>query len=216
MTVIEAPAPPRALRARHVRLDDDTGIIVYEAKDPGRAVDEAIARRGPAPYGAVLWDSAIDVARLLISFDLGERRVLDVGCGCGLTTIAAALRGARVHATDIDSCVFLAVSRAALEQGVQALVTTSCFDVCSAEPLPEADDVVFADLLYEPLLAAAVARRTLEALRRGSRVIVGDPDRAGRQDFLKLVHEALRADAGDGVDVGAAAFVGNVFVLGPR
>ena len=193
----------RALRARHVRLNDDTGVIVYEAKDPGRAVDDAIAARAPAPYGAVLWDSAVDVARALLAFDLRGRQVLDLGCGCGLTVVAAALRGGRVHATDVDPEVLVAVERAAAEQGVSALVTTGSFDVCGAEPLPAADDVVIADLLYEPLLAAAVARRVLQAHARGSRVVVGDPDRAGRQAFLGLLKEA-------GVDV---AFVGNVLVL---
>ena len=202
------PAAPRALRARHVRLNDDTGVIVYEAKDPGLAVDEAIARRGPAPYGAVLWDSAVDVAKLLLTFDLRGRRVLDLGCGCGLTVIVAALRGAHVLATDVDDDVLVAVARGALEQGVAGLVSTGSFDVCGAEPLPEADDVVIADLLYEPLLAAAVARRALEAWKRGSRVVVGDPDRAGRQDFLRLV----RAQMEGAVDV-VPAFSGNVLVL---
>ncbi|MDP2340234.1 MAG: 50S ribosomal protein L11 methyltransferase [Deltaproteobacteria bacterium] len=196
----------RALRARHVRLDDDTGVIVYEAKDPGQAVDVAIAARAPAPYGAVLWDSAVDVAKLLLTWDLRGRRVLDLGCGCGLTVIAAALRGAHVHATDVDDEVLVAVNRAALEQGLAGLISTGPFNVCGGDPLPAADDVVIADLLYEPLLAAAVARRALEAFKRGSRVVVGDPDRAGRQDFIKLVQAGVQSS----VDV---AFAGNVLVL---
>ncbi len=192
----------RPLRARHVQIDQSTGVVVYEAQDPGAAVDLAIAARAPAPYGAVLWDSAIDVARLLLRWDLRGRRVVDLGCGCGLTVIAAALRGARVHATDVDEDVFPAVHRAAHDQGLDGLVSTGCFDVCGTAALPEADDVVIADLLYEPALAAAVARRSLEAWRRGSRVVVGDPERAGRKDFLQLLAGAVDVD-----------FSGNVLVL---
>jgi predicted nicotinamide N-methyase len=190
----------RALRARHVAVAD-LSVIVFEAKDPGKAVDDAIARRTAAPYGAVLWDAAIDVAKTLGSLDLRGRTVVEVGCGCGLCGIVAAMRGARVLCTDVDEEVFPAVHRGAVEQGVSDLVSTALFDVLGPQPLPAGDIVVLADVLYEPALAAAAARRTREALARGSDVLVGDPDRAGRRDFLRLLKEA-------GVD---GAFVGQVY-----
>ena len=194
----------RELRARHVAVGD-LSLLVYEAKDPGRAVDDAIARRAAAPYGAVLWDSAIDVARELAGLDLRGRRVLELGCGCGLCGVVAALRGADVVCTDVDEEVFAAVSRAAAEAGVAARVRTTRFDMVGPAPLPGGDVVVIADVLYEPLLAAAAARRTLEALARGSDVVVGDPDRAGRRDYLRLLKDA-------GIE---AAFVHNVLALQP-
>jgi len=53
-------------------------------------------------------------------------------------------------------------------------------------PLPPADIVLAADIMYEPKTGTAMAQRTVEALRRGSRVVVGDsPGRAGRPAFLK-------------------------------
>jgi predicted nicotinamide N-methyase len=195
----------RELRARHVAIDD-LSILVYEAKDPGRAVDEAIARRAAAPYGAVLWDSAVDVARALHRRDLRGKRVLELGCGCGLCGVVAALRGADVVCTDVDDEVFAAVARAAAEAGIGERVHTTHFDMVGHDPLPPADVVVIADVLYEPLLAGAAARRTLEALARGNDVVVGDPDRAGRRDFLRLLHDA-------GV---VAAFDGNVLQLDSR
>jgi predicted nicotinamide N-methyase len=195
----------RDLRARHVAVDD-LSVLVYEAKDPGRAVDDAIARRAAAPYGAVLWDSAVDVARALARRSLAGRRVLELGCGCGLCGVVAALRGAEVVCTDVDDEVFAAVARAAADAGVAGRVQTAHFDMVGAGPLPDGDVVVIADVLYEPLLAAAAARRTLEALARGSEVVVGDPERAGRHDYLRLLADA-------GID---AAFVGNVLSLPAR
>ena len=95
---------PRLLRARFVALDETPsppeGVVVYEAKDPGAAVDEAIASGEPAPYGAVLWDSAVELARRLHRADLQGRRVLELGCGCGLVGIVAARGGARVFVGD--------------------------------------------------------------------------------------------------------------------
>jgi predicted nicotinamide N-methyase len=194
----------RELRARHVGLGA-LSVVVWEAKDPGRAVDEAIARRTAAPYGAVLWDAAVDVARVLAGRNLRDRTVVELGCGCGLCGVVAAARGARVLCTDVDDEVFPAVSRAAAGLGVADRVSTAVFDLTGASPLPAADLVVVADVLYEPTLAAAAARRTCEALSRGSAVLVGDPDRAGRSDFLRFLAEA-------GVN---ARFDGNVLALEP-
>jgi predicted nicotinamide N-methyase len=53
------------------------------------------------------------------------------------------------------------------------------------EPLPPADMVVAADVLYESATCIALAHRALEAYQRGSRFIVGDsPGRPGRIPFL--------------------------------
>jgi len=53
------------------------------------------------------------------------------------------------------------------------------------EPLPSADIVVAADVLYESATGIALAHRALEAYKRGSRFIVGDsPGRPGRIPFL--------------------------------
>ncbi len=194
----------RELRRRHVTLREGRGVVVFEAKDPGKAVDDAIVQHKPAPYGAVLWDAAVDVARAFDVVDFSGKSVFEVGAGCGLCGIVAAVRGAVVVCSDVDDDVFGAVAAGAVEQGVADRVTTLRFDVCGTEPLPAADVVVIADLLYEPVLAAAVARRVIEARARGGVVVVGDPDRAGRTAFLRLVRDA-------GVDV---EFNGNVAIIG--
>lgn len=198
----------RPLRARFVALDDTVtpvaGVVIYEAKDPGRAVDDAIKAGTVAPYGAVLWDSATDVARALYATDMRGRRVLELGCGCGLVGVVCAVRGARVLCTDVDEHTLTATARAAADANV--VVDVDHFDLVGGDPLPFIDgeaptDVILADVLYEPLLAAAAARRAQQALALGARVIVGDPDRAGRRDFIKLMREA---------NVAAAIFDGDV------
>jgi hypothetical protein len=63
-------------------------------------------------------------------------------------------------------------------------------------PLPPADIVVAADIMYEPMTGRALAYRAVEALRRGSRVLVGDsPGRAGRPAFLAALQELGITDA---------------------
>ena len=140
-----------------------------------------------------MWDSATDLAKALYALDLHGHRVLELGCGCGLVGVVAALKGARVLCTDVDVHTLTATARAASDAAVD--VVTDLFDFMGAAPLPLVDgavatDVILADVLYEPMLAAAAARRTLEALAIGARVLVGDPDRAGRRDFVRLLKDA--------------------------
>ncbi len=187
----------RPLRARFVSLDDEPsppiGVVVYEAKDPGKAIDVAIAAGLPAPYGAVLWDSAAALARRFHRSAWQGRRVLELGCGCGLAGIVTAIGGATVLCTDVDPHTLHATMRGARDAGVT--VDTALFDLTSHEPLPQvaghaATDVVLSDVLYEELLAAAAARRALEALSMGARVFVGDPCRQGRHAFIRLLKDA--------------------------
>src|SRR5581483_5753574 len=52
------------------------------------------------PYWAELWPSGIALARAVAARDVRGLRVLELGCGLGLPSLAAALGGADVLATD--------------------------------------------------------------------------------------------------------------------
>lgn len=66
-------------------------------------------------------------------------------------------------------------------------ISTSLFDICDiSEPLPPADIICAADILYEKSTGVALAKRTIEALERGSRIVIGcSPGRPGRPAFLE-------------------------------
>uniref|UniRef100_A0A7S2G4P6 Calmodulin-lysine N-methyltransferase n=1 Tax=Haptolina brevifila TaxID=156173 RepID=A0A7S2G4P6_9EUKA len=61
--------------------------------------------------GNVLWSGGIGLARYLEhrygSDGLAGRRVLELGCGCGLVSLAAAALGASVTATDLPDVLSL-------------------------------------------------------------------------------------------------------------
>lgn len=177
---------------RECLVEDAPGgaLTLFVLADVDAALDDAIRAGRRAPYGGVLWDAAPCVAAVLAGFALRERRVVELGCGLGLVSLACARAGADVLATDVDDLAVTATRRAAAHAGLT--VAAARFDVCSDEPLPPADVVVAADLLYEPALATAVAWRAREALAAGACVVIGDPGRAGRATFT----EALGAAAG--------------------
>src|SRR5262245_14598570 len=62
--------------------------------------EEAFEREEFLPYWAELWPSALALARMVAARALRRARVLELGCGLGLPSLAAALAGGRVLATD--------------------------------------------------------------------------------------------------------------------
>jgi predicted nicotinamide N-methyase len=166
---------------------------VYESNDVDRDLDEAVIRGAPAPYGRVLWPSAHACASALRAVLRDHRAedgevpsVVELGCGTGLCALIAARAGAAVLATDVDEGALVAV-QAASAHFPGARLTTSVFDVLGSEPIPPGQVVVAADLLYEELLALAMARRAAEAVARGGVVIIGDPGRVFRARFDALM-----------------------------
>ena len=136
--------------------------------------------------------------------------ILELGAGTGLVSIVAAMGGAKsVIATDYEPIPLKLLTYAAQhlnptscedhehgksacsQRNLTSIVQTSYFDMCDFKtPLPNADIVVAADIMYEPKTGKAMARRTMEALKQNSRVIIGDsPGRPGRPAFLKELEQ---------------------------
>ena len=62
--------------------------------------EEAFEREEFLPYWAELWSSAVALAHDVSMRALRGKRTLELGCGLGLPSIAAARAGGRVLATD--------------------------------------------------------------------------------------------------------------------
>lgn len=103
-----------------------------------------------APYWSVLWRSGVALAHELAWLELRGLRVVELGCGLGVPSIAAALGGARVLATDGDPEGLELAARNAAENGASLHTAVVRFE--SPEELVARgpfDMVLGADLLYE-------------------------------------------------------------------
>jgi predicted nicotinamide N-methyase len=135
------------------------------------------------PYWAELWPSGLALARAVAALDLRGARVLELGAGLGLPSLAAALRGADVLATDwADDAVEL-LRRNAERNGIVLRVDAVRWD--EPEPLLREAPwslVLGADLLYE----RRNADQLLELLPRlGDDVFLADPGRPFAKGFVE-------------------------------
>ena len=103
-----------------------------------------------APYWSVLWRSGVALAFELDGVPLRGRRVVELGCGLAVPSIAAARGGAGVLATDACAEALGLAERNAEANEVR--IATSAVDWAEADELVRRapfDLVLAADVLYE-------------------------------------------------------------------
>ena len=108
-----------------------------------------------APYWSVLWRSGVALARELDGMALGGLRVVELGCGLAIPSLAAARAGADVLATDACEEALALVARNADANDVH--VETAAVDWAEPDALVSRapfDLVLAADVLYERPSAA--------------------------------------------------------------
>jgi predicted nicotinamide N-methyase len=136
-----------------------------------------------APYWSVLWRSGKALARELDGEDLRGLRVVELGCGLAIPSIAAARGGAEVIATDGDIDALGLVGRNAEANGVE--LETAAVDWADPDELVERgpfDLVLGTDILYERPSVALL----LELLPRLAPVgWIADPGRPASEAFFE-------------------------------
>jgi predicted nicotinamide N-methyase len=166
-------------RVRFVHPREPTALL----DDEDVAADQAYP-----PYWAEVWESGVELAHAVSARDWTGAEVLELGCGLGLPSLAAALRGAHVLATDrvADALAFAGANAA--ENGV-AVETAVC---AWSDPGPVLDRapwdlVLAADVLYEPKTVPVL----IDLLPQlGPAVWLADPGRPREPEFLRAVDAA--------------------------
>jgi predicted nicotinamide N-methyase len=157
--------------------------------------EEAFADEEFLPYWAELWPSALALARVVARRPLTGRRVIELGCGLGLPSLAAALAGGRVLATDWSADSVAMTARNAERNGVTLDATVFRWDAPAGPlgppwPLVLASDVLYEDRNVDPLLAL-LPRLTAAS----GEVWLADPGRAPAERFLAAAAATWRIDA---------------------
>jgi predicted nicotinamide N-methyase len=162
----------------------DRELAVLRPRVPEDLIDEhAFEEDEFLPYWAELWPSGVALAKAVAPRALKGARVLELGCGLGLPSIAAARAGGRVLAVDWSSAAIELLATNAARNGVAveaAVVSWSAPEALLARA--PFDLVLAADVLYEqrnvPVLAELLPRL-------GGEVLLADPGRPPLEAFLE-------------------------------
>lgn len=167
------------------RVRDINALI--DAMGPGDFDDDE-----RLPYWATLWPAAKALALQIIAAP-PEGPMLELGAGLGLVSVAAAVAGIEVTATDYeaDSLAFIA-RNAALNQ---VSVATQLWDWRATDAPALHRTVVAADVLYEQRNVDPVMSAIDRVLAPGGTAIIADPGRPHVSDFGRaLIARGYSAD----------------------
>ena len=159
-------------------------LAVLQPSEAAELPDDGAVEWAPlAPYWAVLWRSGVALARELDGIELRGRRVVELGCGLAVPSIAAARAGAEALATDSDAEALELVARNA--EANDARVETAVVDWTEPDALVARapfDIVLAADVLYE---RASVAPLLSLLPRLAPEAWLADPGRPAADAFLE-------------------------------
>ncbi|MHB8643115.1 MAG: class I SAM-dependent methyltransferase [Gaiellaceae bacterium] len=160
-------------------------LSLLRPRDAVALLDEAAFEREEfLPYWAELWASGETLAREISARDVAGQRLLELGCGLALPSLAAALGGAEVLATDWSPDAIALLEANAERNGIRLetqVVAWSRADVLVARA--PWDIVLAADVLYE--------RRNVDELLAllprlaPTEVLMADPGRPHAQSFFE-------------------------------
>ena len=162
-------------------------LRVLRPRDSEALLDEhAFEHEEFLPYWAELWPSGVTLASDLSSRSLRGARTLELGCGLGLPSIAAALAGGRVLATDWSPDGIAMTARNAERSG--ASVETLVCDWAQPDPLLARapwDLVLAADVLYERRNVDVLDELLPRLIDARGEILLADPGRVLAETFLE-------------------------------
>ena len=168
---------------------DGLELAVVRPRDGEELLDDAAFERDEfMPYWAELWPSGVALARTVASRSLRGARTLELGCGLGLVSIAAAQAGGRVLATDWSAEAVRFTRDNAARNDVQ--LESQVVDWSRPETLLERAPwqfVLGSDVLYERRNVDQMLELLPRLVDRTGEVWIADPGRQTSMDFLDRV-----------------------------
>ncbi len=173
-----------------VEVGDKTYRIFHPAAADALIDEAEFDRDERLPYWAELWPSSRALARYMSGKSISGRRVIELGCGVGLPTVAALDRGAEVLATDhYEAALDFVTHNARTNTGREPETMLLDWHAPTAESFGGFDLVMAADVLYERRNVPSLTALIPALLAPEGEVLLADPRRKDTPLFL----EALEA-----------------------
>jgi predicted nicotinamide N-methyase len=147
--------------------------------------EESFAHEEFLPYWAELWSSAVALAHDVSIRSLRGKRTLELGCGLGLPSIAAARAGGRVLATDWSPEAVSATAANAERNDVDVETLRCAWDEADAIVARAPWQLVIAsDVLYERRNVDQLLELFPRLVDERGLVLLADPGRDLSERFL--------------------------------
>ncbi|HUQ80675.1 MAG TPA: methyltransferase domain-containing protein [Gemmatimonadaceae bacterium] len=176
-----------------VRTDFPLGgrvVTIHHPRNADELIDEdAFAEDERLPYWADIWPSARVLAEHVVTMPVDERRFLELGCGAGLVSVAAAIAGFDVTATDYyEEALRFTALNVLINTGV--LIETREADWRRfPHDIGRFELVVASDVLYEREHATLIPSVLDRTLTGRASAIVADPGRLAAPEFVEQCKE---------------------------
>lgn len=142
------------------------------------------------PYGLLLWESAVGLARALAAQpeQVAGKRVLELGCGAGLPGLAARSLGAEVWQTDHQED---ALTLARINAQQNGIVGIGCFraDWRLWSHTQTYDLLIGADIFYERAMHFYLEAIFHRNLAPGGTLLIADPCRPQALEFAAVLEK---------------------------
>ena len=144
----------------------------------------------PPPFWAFAWPGGQGVARYILDnpSEFTGKRVVDIGAGSGIASVAAMKAGAKeALAIDIDALALASVHLNAELNNV----TIGIDDYIDMEKAPKKIDIILAgDVCYQQAMATTIMRWLRLCVAKGIKVLLADPGRAyvPHEGLIEVAH----------------------------
>jgi predicted nicotinamide N-methyase len=174
-------------------------LAVLRPRDSDALIDEhAFEHEEYLPYWAELWPSGLALAKRIAGRALRGARTLELGCGLALPSMAAALAGGRVLATDWSPGAIALLRENAERNDIALEAERVAWD--EPEPIVAAapwDVVLGADLLYEHRNAEALLPLLPRLAGPTTEIWIADPGRPPASRFLERIRAQFDVRSAD-------------------
>ena len=170
-------------------VDEHTFSILKPANSDDLIREEDFVKDERLPYWADVWPSSIILAGKLLELDGHGKTALELGCGVGLSTLAATSAGYDVLATDYYEDA-LDVTRANVFRNLGTIARTRLVDWRHLPLDLGAFDLIFAsDVLYENEYAKLLPILFRGLLCTDGIALIADPGRVAAPVFVDACAE---------------------------
>jgi predicted nicotinamide N-methyase len=166
-------------------VDEHVYSILKPANSDDLIREEDFVKDERLPYWADVWPSSIILAGKLLELDGAGRSALELGCGVGLSTLAATTAGFDVLSTDYYEDA-LDVTRANVFRNLGTSARTRLVDWRQVPKDIGTFDLVFAsDVLYEKEYALLLPIILCRVLGEDGIALIADPGRLAAPMFIE-------------------------------